>query len=71
MELTFSIMLNIPFMGSFGGASFLEKLDYVMTAFIGTILVFMPLFILIFYNWNFDRLDDTHFKNTYGSIYDG
>ena len=64
-------MLNLPYLDNFGEASFLERLDYIMTVFIGTILVSMPLFIVAFYSWNFDKLADTRFKNTYGSIYDG
>jgi hypothetical protein len=64
-------MLNIPYLGNFSGAFFLEKVDYLMTVFIGIVLVLLPLFILTFYGYNFHKLDDKHFRNTYGSIYDG
>ena len=50
---------------------FFEATDYLVTGLIGSALVFMPFWIAIFYNKNFEKLADEEFENTYGAIYEG
>jgi hypothetical protein len=72
LEVAFGVMLNYPFLGSFYTfKKFFEGLDYVMTVILGLSLLLMPLWIIIFYCANFDRLDDKDFRSKYGAGYAG
>jgi hypothetical protein len=72
LELAFGVMLNYPFLENFYTfTTFFEGLDYVMTVFLGILLILMPFFLIIFYCSNFDRLDEEDFKSKYSAGYEG
>jgi len=63
LELSFCCFLNAPYfyrLTSAGG--FFEFMDYFMTALIGVLIVAMPFWIAVFYNYNFEHLGDEEFE---------
>ena len=62
LELAFGVMLNYPFLGNYYTfETFYEGLDYIMTIILGSSLLFMPLFITLFFQLNFEHLEDPDF----------
>jgi hypothetical protein len=63
LELSFCCMLNIPYLHKIADKDvlFFEWLDYFMAGSCIVIVLALPVFIVIFYNKNFDRLKDEEF----------
>jgi len=72
LELSISVIINLHFTHDIKASStWIEAFDYVLAIFMAVCLVSMPVFILVFYCRNFERLEDSEFAQKYGSVYEG
>jgi len=69
MELSFCVFLNLYY-GSYAG-SWAMKLNYCISIFFGACLIGTPIFVITFYNWNWDKLSDEEFEEKWGAPYEG
>lgn len=70
MEISFGTYLQIKY-GEFNFKLFGSWFNFVSTAFLGGSLVLLPIFIVIFYNHNFHKLENEEFEAKYGAVYEG
>lgn len=70
MEISFGTYLQIKY-GKFDSKQFGTGFNYVMTAVLGGSLLLLPIFIVIFYTYNFHRWKDEEFEAKYGAVYEG
>ena len=71
LEISFALMLQFQYSNpkkSEWGAF----LDYGVGIIIAPLLVLLPIFIIVFYNYHFDKLEeDEEFKDKYGTVMEG
>jgi len=72
LELSFAVILNWPFIPQVTTATtFMQTLDYILTIVVAILLGALPLFIIVFYCWNFRKLGNEDFEEKWGAVYEG
>ena len=72
IELTFVMILNTDLNSRIHeGSNLLELMDYVYTMLFNILICLGPFFIIIFYNYHFDKWEADVFNDTYGTLYEG
>lgn len=72
LELGFMCLLQIDFMDRlFVAKGFFEVMDYLISGLCMICLVSLPVFIVVFYCKNFERLGEEEFEEKWGAIYEG
>ena len=70
LETAFCCYINIKY-GKFDRKIFGSVFSFLSSIVLGLLLILFPVFILVFYLRNFDRLGDQEFLHKYGGVYEG
>lgn len=70
LEISFCAYLNLRY-GHISSHYFGEVFNYVSTLILGSALVFLCGWIVVFYLQRFDQLEDEDFIEKYGDVYEG
>lgn len=70
LELGFSLVLLLQYSRP-DKAHFGTVIDYVLGCILAAGIFILPVFIIVFYLKNMDKLDDEEFQEKFGSVYDG
>ena len=71
LELSFAVALNLKYSNP-NKYAWAALLDYTLSCGIGVLIILLPIFILVFYYYHFDKLEgDKEFEDKYGTIMEG
>lgn len=75
MDLAISASLNVIYLRlpdtTFSWSSFFEFTNNIVFLSFSAILITFPVFVVVFYGFNFKRWNDENFHKRYGALYEG